>query len=235
MIFAAGVGISAHENLTGYQPTSFQKEDHPKTVAARMKWIILAAAAAAISNALPVDDHAEDLVGRATSSSELATFDDIKKPVENEQVPTPYKGLNFSNFYLQKDVQAYRNSKILIAPSSPYFAIADSDHDAYVSIDGTKTKSFDLDSFYFGCFDSRSQAVRFCNFTVTGLNAQDGRHQGPVLLLYAKPIVNFSAPMEKFQIGWSGLKAFYIDLVTDVATLARTVKVIDSVEYTTYK
>jgi len=146
-------------------------------------------------------------------------------------VPTPYKGLNYFGAYLT-------NPNVPSAPppiipnSSPYYVTGQAGKGLGVATDGTTTESFNLDSFYVGCFDARDQEVLYCNFTVTGFNAADERHQGPYLFTFDEPITDFKAPMEKFSVHWTGLEAFDLRVIADDATLARTVLVMDSVEYT---
>ena len=75
-----------------------------------------------------------------------------------------------------------------------------------------------------------------CNFTVTGLVIDNGRHQGPLPFTYTPELnSDFSAPMQKVQLGWFGLTAFYVDVIADQATLARLYQTIDSVQYTTHQ
>ena len=161
-------------------------------------------------------------------------FDDLgdKTP---QAVPVPYNGLNFSGADIETDVNPYGH-KLVIAESGDYYieARGSTAETPYVSTAGTNTNNFDLDSFYLGCIDGRSARVSGCQFTVTGLNAADLGSQGPTLFTY-DPVEdsNFSAPMQKFDIGFTGLKAFYVDVIANQYTLPRLFTAIDNVQVTT--
>lgn len=193
-----------------------------------MHSIILAAAAlATISHATPLASPAQNLETRA-AGPQLATFDDLPN---QSAIPVPYKGLNYTTLTVSDD----SDGALGAAQSNPNFAILSSQQFPYVTIQGTPTTSFNLDSFYFSCFDSRSLVATGCEFTVTGINGPTSRNRyGPVKYSYSPAQYGGGAPMMKVDTtGWNGLLYFYINVLGDEQKKMRTWAAIDNVQYTT--
>lgn len=211
-----------------------------------MQYMILAAAFAAISRASPIADPVQNIEAR-TAGAQLATvsslstlpqstpqltlrtkFDELPN---NSAIPVPYKGLNYTTLKVSDD----NNGGLTSAQSKPYFAILSAQEFPYVTIQGTPTKSFNLESFYFGCFDSRSLGATSCEFTVTGFFGTTSRSRyGPILYNYQPANYGSPSPMMKIDTaGWNGLLYFYITVLGDATNKMRTYATIDNVKYTT--
>ncbi|KAG8526319.1 uncharacterized protein KY384_000312 [Bacidia gigantensis] len=183
-----------------------------------------------------------DLMKRAGSTNQLATFD------ENPTTNYPswkYKGLNFTHLSL---LQNFNEGYIFapIIPQSKNYTMngelgSDTFHEQPLfSIAGTKMKSFDLTYFYTACIlfdytDDSGYKPTSCKCTLTGTNAVGGAKQTKTFSYTAKPGASL-APMIKVQANMQGLKLANFTFVESNQQRLRNLQLsFDNIAYVTHQ
>ncbi|KAL6715386.1 hypothetical protein ACLMJK_006347 [Lecanora helva] len=193
-----------------------------------MQLIILAALAAALAEASPVTNHPQSLQARA-SGPQLANFDDL---VYGQPIPVPYNGLGFTGLV----VSDTSNSAYPVAQSPPNVGVVR--EGTTLTVAGTDTTSFDLESFYIGCFDAVTTfAPTACRFTVTGCatdscTSETGR-VGPYVYEYSPAGEGRSSMMKITPNGFNGLIKVNINLANSEANGDNIRLTFDDFAYTT--
>lgn len=138
--------------------------------------------------------------------------------------------LNFQNLIVQpqgsRGVTPNTGTKYAVytnTATSPYPTL---------TIDGTKTTSFDFQDFYVACLNTQTNKAVKCQFTLTSF-LTTGQRQGPTLLSYT-PASATGAKMTNIYVGSNGLGRAYWQLYTSDAPLEQTAILFDSLRYTIY-
>ena len=141
-------------------------------------------------------------------------------------VPVPYDGLNFTSFI-------YQNAGTVglaqgVVPNSGAIYIANGPlgptRTPGLSIKGTTTKSFDLQSFFYGCLiateTGQAQLATSCTFSVSGVLAGSGKAVAPVSFAFKPSSLTAAAMLEaKFDSAFSGLQSATVTVTSSGATV----------------
>ena len=153
--------------------------------------------------------------------------------IANEQVPSPYKYLTWANATV---ISPIRN---LPPASSPHYTLSGPYPDSdvigpFISIDNTKSTSFDLNSVYVGCVTLSGHTPISCRPYIqcaTPTN-MDG-NEGPLQPIYtANGNGSTSSSLLNVNVGFTYLTYCEFRVVESAVALADTLLVTDSFNFT---